>query len=52
MTSVIEETGATGAAPLPLPAVRASMATRFAETFGRTATAVSLERVDSAAAAA
>jgi lipoyl(octanoyl) transferase len=32
MTSVIEETGAAG--DMPLPAVRASMAARFAEAFG------------------
>jgi len=34
MTSVVEETGASGN-PLPLPAVRASIAQRFAEAFGR-----------------
>jgi lipoyl(octanoyl) transferase len=51
MTSLIKETGATGEEPLPLAQVRASMATRFAEAFGRTATAVSRERVDAAVAA-
>ena len=51
MTSVIKETGASGE-DLPLPAVRASTALRFAEAFGATATAVSPERIDAAAAAA
>ncbi len=49
MTSVLEETGASGAA-LPMPAVRASMATHFAEAFEHTVRAVSLEQVDAAAA--
>ena len=52
MTSVVKETRHAGEAPLPLPAVRASMATRFAEAFGLTATTVAVERLDAAAAPA
>jgi lipoyl(octanoyl) transferase len=51
MTSVVEETGASDET-LALPAMRASMATRFAAAFGQTATSVPLERVDAAAAPA
>jgi lipoyl(octanoyl) transferase len=51
MTSVMEETGASDET-LALPAMRASMATRFAAAFGLTATSVPLERVDAAAAPA
>ncbi len=50
MTSVIEETGASGDGRLP--DMRASVATRFAEAFGLTATTVPVERVAAAAAAA
>jgi len=51
MTSVVEETGASTEG-LALPALRASMATRFAAAFGLTASSVPLERVDAAAAPA
>lgn len=49
MTSVAQETG--GEAP-PLPAVRASIAARFAQAFGLTPVTVPVDRVDAAAAAA
>ena len=45
MTSVIEETGASGGT-LPLPAVRASMAQRFAEAFGRRARKIEAADLD------
>ena len=48
MTSIAEQTGASG----DTRAVRASMATRFAEAFGLTEKSVAPERVDAAAAAA
>ena len=51
MTSVMEETGASDET-LALPAMRASMATRFAAAFGLAAKSVPLERVDAAAAPA
>jgi lipoyl(octanoyl) transferase len=51
MTSVMEETSASDAT-LALPAMRASMATRFAAAFGRAAKSVPLERLDAAAAPA
>jgi lipoyl(octanoyl) transferase len=51
MTSVLMETAA-GGDLVPLAAVRERMAQRFAEAFGRTATAVAIDRVDAATAAA
>jgi lipoyl(octanoyl) transferase len=49
MTSIAEQTGASSDTRR---AVRASMASRFAEAFGLTETSIALERVDAAAAAA
>jgi lipoyl(octanoyl) transferase len=51
MTSVIKETGASGET-LPLEAVRASMARRFAEAFGRHATAIGEDELEAALGAA
>ena len=51
MTSVIKETGASGET-LPLDAVRASMARRFAEAFGRRATAIGEDELEAALGAA
>jgi lipoyl(octanoyl) transferase len=51
MTSVLREAAASTGVPL-LPAMRERMAARFAEAFGRTATAVAIDRVDAATAAA
>ena len=52
MTSVLQETGpGDGEVPL-LRAVRASMAARFAQAFGRRAVEVDVDRVDAAAPAA
>ncbi|MEA2130733.1 MAG: lipoyl(octanoyl) transferase [Solirubrobacteraceae bacterium] len=51
MTSVIEETGASGER-LPLAAVRASIAQRFAEAYGRHATRIDADALDAALDAA
>jgi lipoyl(octanoyl) transferase len=51
MTSVIEETGASGER-LPLAAVRASIAQRFAEAYGRHATQIDADALDAALDAA